>query len=264
MISGASIWAIVLRHVRLLRRDPNYVLGIFYWPLLDVLIWGFVGTWIAQSHSVGFNNYGVAALLGILLWQMVGRGCNVMIVSFCEELWSHNIVSLFSLPLSIVEWMCGIVLFTAIMITLTSLFCMFTVYMLYAVSMPYLVSTFLFFMPPLFISCLWVGFTCLQIVVTLGKRGSELGFVFGWFLMPFSGAYYPVEILPRWGQVISSFLPMSYVFQGMRAYVMHQQDPTAYLVKGYALSIVYAICAIVLFVYSFNRSKHKGLARLVD
>ncbi|HEX2978552.1 MAG TPA: ABC transporter permease [Candidatus Babeliales bacterium] len=264
MISFAPIWAIVLRHMRMWKRDLNYLLSGFYWPLLDVLIWGFLGSWIQQSQTTQLPNYEAAALLGILLWQVVGRGCNIIGFALSEELWSNNIVNIFSMPLAITEWMIGVVLFYSIMMSITTIFCMFVIFMLYDVSIWYLLSTFMIFLPPLFFCGIWLGFTCMQVVITLGKRGTELGFVVGWFLMPFSGAYYPIEVLPRWGQMISSFLPMSYVFQGMRGYVMHQKDPTSYLIKGYALGILYAIGAIILFVYCFNRSKEKGLARLAD
>jgi ABC-2 type transport system permease protein len=185
-----------------------------------------------------------------------------MLTSLSEELWSNNVVNLFSLPLRTAEWIGGIILFYAIMMAITTITCMLVVFMLYDVSIWYVVSTFFIFLPPLFFSGIWMGFTCLQIVVTLGKRGIELGSVVGWFLLPFSGVYYPVEVLPHWGQMISAYLPMSYVFQGMRGYVMHQQDPTPYLIKGYALGILYALGAVLLFVYCFNRSKQKGLARL--
>jgi ABC-2 type transport system permease protein len=151
-----------------------------------------------------------------------------------------------------------------IMMAATSLFCMGFIALLYDLSIWQLFSTFLIFMPPLFFSGIWIGFTCLQIMIILGRRGTELGFVVVWFLLPFSGAYYPIEVLPSWGQAISQFLPMSHVFQGMRGYVMHHQDPTIYLLKGYALGILYAACAILVFIYCFNRSKQNGLARLVD
>lgn len=264
MISFAPIWAIVVRHVRVWRRDPNVLLFGFYWPVLDVLIWGFLGSWIQKSQMVQFHNYEAVALLGILLWQVVGRGCNIMGMALTEELWSNNVVNLFSLPLRTAEWMGGVLLFYAIMMSMTSIFCMFFIFMLYDVSMWYLFSTFLIFLPPLFFSGIWIGFTCLQIMVTLGKRGIELGYVIAWFLLPFSGAYYPVDVLPGWGQMISACLPMSYVFHGMREYLMHQQDPTPYLIQGYALSILYATFSVILFVYCFNRSKKKGLARLAD
>lgn len=264
MISFAPIWGIILRHARLYRRDLNILLMVFYWPLLDVLVWGFLGSWIQQSNASEFQNYEVTALLGILLWQIAGRGCVVMNTALTEELWSNNIVNLFSLPLKITEWLIGIILFNSIIMSITSLFCMLVIVLLYDVSFWYLLSTFLLFLPPLFFSGIWISTTCLQIIVTLGKRGIELGFVIAWFLLPFSGAYYPIEVLPAWGQMFSACLPMSHVFQGMRGYVMHQQDPTHNLIIGYVLSILYAIIAIVLFIYCFNRSKREGLARLTD
>lgn len=263
MISVAIIWAVALRHMRLLLSDLNFMLMGFYWPVLDILIWGYLGSWIQQSNS-DFHNFEAAAILGIILWQVVGRGCNFMVSTFNEELWSNNIVNLFSLPLRISEWMLGAVLFYLIMIFITVAFCLLIIFALYDVSIWYLISTFLIFFPPLFISGIWLGFTCLQIVVTLGKRGVELGYVIIWFFLPFSGAYYPIEVLPNWGQRLSEFLPMSYIFQGMREYVMHQQDPTVNLIKGYAMSIIYATFATVLFVYCFNKSKNYGLARLAD
>ena len=264
MISWASVWAVVLRHVRLWKKDLNLILSGFYWPLLDIFIWGFLGSWIQQTSASQFQNYESVALLGILLWQIVGRGSNIMAFAFCEELWSNNIVNLFSLPLRLTEWMCGIVIFYAIMMSITTLACMFAIALLYDISLWYIFSTFLIFMPPLFISGVWIGFTCLQIVVTLGKRGVELGFVAIWFFLPFSGAYYPIEVLPHWAQKVSNYVPMSYVFQGMRGYLMNHQDPTLYLIRGYILSILYASCAIIMFIYCFKRSKTHGLARLVD
>lgn len=264
MFSFSSVWAIVIRHMRVWQHDINTLLFGFYWPLLDILTMGFLGSWIQQSQAAEFHNYQTVALMGVLLWAIIGRGCNIIIFMLAEELWANNILNLFSLPLRISEWMAAVAIFYTTMICATSLFCMFIASLFYDVSMWSLLSTFIIFAPPLFISGIWVGFTCLQIIITLGRRGLELGFVIGWFLLPFSGAYYPIEILPKWGQAISSLLPMSYVFQGMRAYLIYQQNPTSYLLKGYGLSVLYAACALMLFAYCFNRSKHRGLARLTD
>ncbi len=264
MISFASIWAVVLRHTRVWRHDLNPLLASFYWPLLDIMMWGFLGAWIAQSGNSELHNYQSVALLAVLLWQVVGRGSNFMVSSFTEELYANNIVNLFTLPLRISEWMCGIVLFYVIGISITSLICIGAISVFFDLSVGHLLSTFFIFLPPLFFSCIWIGFSCLSIVVAWGKRSVELAWVISWFLMPFSGAYYPVEVLPAWAQNVSSYIPFAYVFQGMRGYVMHDQDPTPYLVKAYVLSVLYAACAVVLFIYCFNRSKKNGLARLAD
>ena len=264
MMSWAPMWSVVLRHARLWRRDANLLLGSFYWPILDILVWGFLGSWIQQSGAAEFENYTAAAVLGILLWQVVGRGANTIAMAFCEELWSNNIINLFTLPLRTIEWVGGVILFYFLSMILTISSCMLLVVSLYDISIWEVISTFLIFMPPLFFCGIWLGFACLQIVSILGKRGVELGYIVVWFFLPFSGAYYPIEVLPAWGQTLSAYIPMSYVFQGMRGYLMHQQDPTIYLIKGSILSIIYALISIALFMYFFSRCKTKGLARLAD
>ena len=37
MANVSSMWAIVLRHIRVLQGDPNFILMYFYWPMLDLL-----------------------------------------------------------------------------------------------------------------------------------------------------------------------------------------------------------------------------------
>lgn len=264
MISLSAIWAVVLRHAYMWRRDPNYILGGFYWPFLDILMWGFLGTWLQNNSATPIAHYETVALLGILLWQVIGRGCNIIAIALCEELWGRNMVNLFSLPLRLTEWMLGIILFNGIMTLVLFAFSTTIISLLYTVSLPYIISTFFLFMPPLFFSTLWIGFLCLSIIIKLGRRGAEFGFIIGWFCMPFSGAFYPVEVLPVWAQKFSKLLPMSYVFKGMRAYVIHQQSPHAYLIKGYIFSILLAAASMILFMYCFNRRKSKGLAQLSD
>lgn len=264
MISYNCIWAVALRHLRILKHDPNLLFGSLYWPLLDILIWGYLGNWIAQSQTSDFVQYQSMAILGVLLWQVVGRGCNIIVISLAEELWSGNIINLFSLPIRIVEWILGVILLYAIMILLVFSFCIGLVYVLYDISIVNIIAMFLLFSPPLFMCGIWLGFICLQIVALLGKRGTELAFIVAWFFMPFSGAYYPVEILPTWGQTISRFLPMSYVFTSMRDYMMYQKNPILLLSKGFLLSCVYAMISIGMFMYCFQYSKRKGLARLTD
>ncbi|MCL4380444.1 ABC transporter permease [Candidatus Dependentiae bacterium] len=264
MITFSPIWAITIRHLRLYKHDLNLFLMILFWPLLDVVTWGFLGSWIQESGVTHFKNYTAIALLGVLLWQIVGRGANGIALAFNEELWQNNILNLFSLPLRLIEWSLGTIVYFAIMVVVTALCGFFSTYALYDVSIWKMAYYFLIFLPPLFFSAIWLGFLSLQIVVLLGKRGVELGFVVVWFLLPFSGAYYPIEILPSWGQAISAFCPMSYVFSGMRAYAVHQQDPTSYLIKGYCMSIFYAVVSVGLFIYLFNLRRHKGIARLAD
>ena len=263
MLSFSALFAITLRHLRLLRRDMNMALATFYWPLLDVLIWGFLGSYM-QSMQVDVPNYQAIALLGILLWQTTSRGAIVIAMSFVEELWSYNLLNLVSLPLSLIEWMGGIVLYNLFTTCLTFTYCIGLIYLFYGLSPLMLFSKFIVFAPSLFISGLAIGFLCLAVIAYFGKRAQELCFVFSWFFSPFSTAFYPREVLPAWAQYVSDILPMSHVFAGMRYSMIHHGDPMPFLIKGYLMSTAYLLVAIFIFVCAFNKSKNRGLARLSD
>jgi ABC-2 type transport system permease protein len=95
-------------------------------------------------------------------------------------------------------------------------------------------------------------------------RANEFAFVLIWTFMPFVGIFYPIESLPFWAQKISNFLPMSYIFTGMRQYVFNGINPMPYIIKSNLMNIAYGALSLIFFFYMFNRSKDKGLARLTD
>lgn len=72
-----------------------------------------------------------------------------------------NIVNLFSLPLSILEWIIGVILFYIITSIITFIFSFLFIYFLYDVSIFSLLSNFFIFLPPLILSGIWLGFNCL-------------------------------------------------------------------------------------------------------
>lgn len=257
------IIAIVLRHIRLWTRDINLILVTLYWPLLDVLVWGFLGTWMQTSQTTG-QDYESVMILGILLWQVSARSAIMIANSFLEEIMSLNLINLFSLPLRLSEWICGSITFAMIFSTINAIYCMGLIMLLYKISFFKLITTFALFAPPLFLTGIFLGFVGLQMLVFVGKRAAELVFIVAWFAAPFSGAFYPRDVLPAWGKIISYALPMSYVFEALRAYLLFGIDPTHNLVKGYVLGGLYALLAIAGFVCMFHLSKKKGLARLSD
>lgn len=263
MIEFMPIKATVMRYFYILKNDINYMLFTFYWPSLDIIMGGFLGSWIEQFQSAQFNDYKIIILLGLLTWQISSRGSNVIIGAFNEEIWSNNLITLFSLPIKISQWIIGVILFYLLMTIISSIFCIFLIYIFYDLSIYRLVSTFLIFAVPSIFSGIWLGFAGLQILVMLGKRSTELAYVIAWFLMPFSGVTYPIEALPSWAQNFSKFIPMSYTLQAMRQYI-NNQDFIYLWIKGLVLSIIYAIFSVLLFGYFFKLSKRKGLARLLD
>ena len=257
------IWAIALRHIRLWMKDFNLILITLYWPLLDVLIWGFLGSWMQKAQQTNAD-YSAIFLFCILLWQVNSRAAIVTVSSFLEEIWSFNLINMFSMPLRIGEWICGVALFNFLLSIINALYCISLIVLFYKISILLSLKILIIFGPPLFISGIWLGFTSLHVIAYFGKRAQELSWIIAWFFAPLSGAFYPIDVFPSWIQKISYLFPMTYIFEGLRNYLMHGINPTHHVIVAYALAIPYASIAIGIFVLIFNRTKVKGLVRLSD
>lgn len=258
------IWAVALRHIRLWAKDPNLIMMTFYWPLLDVLIWGFLGSWITQIQQSSTVNYESVFLFSILLWQTNCRACFTTVMGFIEELWASNLVNLFTLPLKLSEWIAGVLTFSLIMSIINAVYCIILLKFFYTIAITKILIVFALFGPALFITGIWLGFLSLHIIAYFGKRAQELAWVLAWGLSPICGVFYPIDVFPPWIQKISYCIPMTYIFAGMREYVINGIFPYKALIYGYGLALLYAIIAILIFAWIFNYSKAKGLARLSD
>ena len=74
---GASslrrIWGLVYRHLALYRRSWPRVLELMYWPVLQMVVWGFITAYLAGVQQ---NTTTIAAgvlLGGVLLWEITLR-----------------------------------------------------------------------------------------------------------------------------------------------------------------------------------------------
>ena len=81
--------AMVARHLYLYRRSLPRIMEIFYWPFLDLVIWGFITCTSSkyQSQVPGFVTFFLGALI---LWDMLFRSQQGITISFLEELWARN------------------------------------------------------------------------------------------------------------------------------------------------------------------------------
>lgn len=256
-------WAVVLRHAYLWSSDVNLILVTLYWPLLDVLIWGFLGSWMQKSQPSGYQ-YEIVFLLGILLWQTVCRTAWMMGSTMDEEFQAQNLINLFTTPLGLREWLAGSILFALILSTITALYCLALIKLFYGISLLYFASVFVIFAPILLLSGVWLGTVGLLFLAAFGKRAREFVYIMAWVSAPFSGAFYPVEVLPEWAQTICYCLPMTYIFEAMRSLLLHNTNPIPRLCFGLSLALLYTAITIMLFFIIFNHSKKKGLARLSD
>src|SRR6516162_4190687 len=101
--------AIVLRHFYLIRGSPARVLPLFAWVAIDMVLWGFITKYLNAISAAGFDF--VPVLLGaVLLWDFFTRVMHGVTMAFFEDVWSRNFLNIFATPLSISEYVSGLVL----------------------------------------------------------------------------------------------------------------------------------------------------------
>ena len=90
--------AVILRHGYEARRNFDRVVDTLWWPVLDIVMWGFFSIYL--THGKGLQPSIVGLMLGAaILWTMFYSFQRDMAVAFIDDLWCRNLINLFSTPL---------------------------------------------------------------------------------------------------------------------------------------------------------------------
>jgi ABC-2 type transport system permease protein len=252
------IAGIVLRQIYLFRSSPVRLLPTFAWVAIDIVVWGFITRYLNRV-SGGHVDF-VPSLLGaVLFWDFFTRIMQGVTTAFFEDVWSRNFLNLFATPLSISEYVTGLVL-TSVATSLIALFAMLVLATLvFGLSFVSLGLMLIPFVLVLFLFGVALGITASAMVLRLGPASEWLVWPMPALLSPFVGVYYPLSTLPAWMRDVSYLLPPSYVFEGMRALVNGQSFTASALAAGAALSIVQLLLAGYFFARVFRYTVRSGL-----
>ena len=248
----------MLRQFYLMRGSIARVLPLFAWVAVDMVLWGFITRYLNAISRAGLDF--VPTLLGaVLLWDYFARVMQGVTTTFLEDVWSRNFLNLFATPLSIGEYVTGLVASSvltsavglAVMLVLATVFFGLSFISYGAALVPFLLILLTF-------------------GLALGIAGSAIVLWFGpaseWFIWPipaivapFAGVFYPIATLPAWMQYIARCLPPAPVFEGLRGIVAGQGVAIAPLAWGTALALAYLVAACVIFGAVYRRALRVGL-----
>jgi ABC-2 type transport system permease protein len=259
-MSLSRILGVFFRYWYVLFRGSHSVADLFYWPFVDILLWGLTSVWIQQQQSI--PQLPLILMTGLIFWQITWRGAIDIPVNLLQEFWNRNLVNLFSTPLRISEWSLGVLLLCLVKLCVTITFGATVVYFLYTLNVFEIGWAFLPFATSLLIFGWTVGFLAASAIVYWGQQVEAFAWMLGFIFAPFSGVFYPVDILPAWAQIFSWSLPTTYIFAGMRTVLMKGEFPLGYLAVSIVLNGLYLFLAFMLFRFMFEKSRAKGLARL--
>lgn len=252
------IWGIALRYLYLFRHSLDRLSDAFFWPTVDLILWGITGRFITESAFAG-NTVLLALLGGIILWIFPWRGQYEVSVNLLEDLWNRNLVNIFVSPVRFAEWVTTLLLLGVTKALMSFFYAGVLVYFLYTIN----VFSFGWLLLPwaaLLILFGWVfGLLIAGIVMRYGTRIQTLAWTAIYLIAPFACVYYPVSSLPPWGQAISRFVPASYVFEAMRSLVAGQPVPLTGLIWPTILCLFYFAFAAFVIRSSFNKILRRGL-----
>lgn len=259
-MSWLRIKGVFFRHYYSLLRGPFQLADLFYWPLVDILLWGLTSVWI-QKENLETPNFALILLTGLILWQVALRGSSDIAAAILQEFWHRNLMNFFSTPLKVSEWISGLLLINFCKLIASVSFCTGVVYILYELNVFTLGWAFLPFAASLLFFGFCIGFIAASAIIYWGHQVEMLAFMLAFVFAPFCAVFYPVAVLPLWAQKIAWSLPPTYIFEGMRKILSLGLFPAPYFWTSMALNALYLTASIALFRYAFHKSRHRGLGR---
>ncbi len=255
---GHRVAAIVVRQFYLLRGSAARLLPLFAWVAVDVVVWGFITRFLDTVSAAGFDF--VPLLLGaVLLWDYLARVMQGVTMAFFEDVWSRNFLNFFATPLTIAEYVTGLVC-TSVATSLVGLAVMIGVAKAaFGLSLLVYGPALAGFLSVLFVFGIALGVLGTAIVLRLGPAAEWLIWPIPALLSPFAGVFYPLSTLPAWMRAVSRVLPPSYVFEALRAIAVGKQPAGADLAIAAALAVGELALAGFAFARVYRYAVRTGL-----
>lgn len=255
------IYAVLLRHMYLMRRNIDKQTEVFYWITMDIFIWGMTSVYFQNAQSTA-QNIVFAIMAGVLLWNMVYRAQSDFSNSILEDLWNKNLVNIFVSPLTFSEWLTSLISLGVIKGAVSFLYSTLLVLLVFKVNLfqlSFYIPVFIFL---LFMTGWSLGFIISGLILRFGTKVQAFSWTSIWILSPFSAIYFPLSILPEWAQFASRAVPTSYIFEEVRRFLATGSIEPLNLLISFVLNVVYFSLAAWFLRSSFIKVLEKGLVKV--
>jgi ABC-2 type transport system permease protein len=252
------IRAVILRHAYEVYHNANHITYMVYWPIVNIVVWGFFTLYLRHGDSLrpGIIN----CLLGaVILWGLFNAFQRDMAVGFLEELWSRNLVSLFASPLSVSEYVTGLVLVTLAKAMVGLIVESLIAWLFYHYNIFPMLLTLIPFILNLALFALTMGIVITGLIFRYTTKFQAMAWSLAGILMPLSCVFYPLSALPSVLRPMASILPTTHSFEGMREAIELGRFSHLQFQWGLGLNLIYFVFAILFFRSMFEAARSRGL-----
>lgn len=255
--SFRRVGAMVRRHWYVLRSSWPRLLELIYWPAVEMLTWGFLQLYVGQTSG----RFALAAgtfIGAVLLWDILFRGGLGFSISFMEEMWAHNIGNLMMSPLTPLEFVASLAVMSIVrlmvgLVPVSLLAITFFGFNLWALGLALAA-----FFVNLILTAWSCALLCSGLILRHGMGAETLAWSLMFILLPLCAVYYPVAVLPHWVAAISWCLAPTYVFEGMRALLLHHAFRGDLMIEAFGINLVYLAAAGFTFRWLLERARIAG------
>lgn len=254
-----GILGIVLRYVLLYGRNYLRLFELFFWPLVHLVVWGFLTQYLRETQSSAVALPISFLLGGALLWDIQFRATQGVSISFLEDVWTRNLLNIFVAPIrtwEVVFGMCVVGLLRAaatfpVLVAIAYFSYQFNIFQLDLALIPFALNLLIFG---------WaMGMVANSLVLRWGQAAEGLSWAVPFLLQPISAIYYPVSILPGWLQGVALSLPCTHVFEGMRDVLSGNDAIGERLLWATGLNLVWLTGAGLLMTWMLRIARERGL-----
>jgi len=255
--SARRIRALVLRYTYLLRSSGIRLIELIYWPFLQMLTWGFLQKYLAETASPLAQGAGVL-IGGILLWDILFRTKISFSTTFIEEMWSRNLGNLLTSPLRPGELVAALSVWSVLRLLISMVPVAIAAYYIFGFNLLDLGLALVAFFALLVMTSWSLGLLAAGVILRYGLGAEELAWSLAFILLPLSCVYYPVAVLPDWLQPVALALPPTHVFEGMRSILLHGTFSANELWWALGLNAVYFLLGYFAFRWFLQSARVNG------
>ena len=262
-LSAERIFALLLRQLYLYRRSMIRMLEIIYWPVMDLLVWGFLSLYVGRLRGGGA--LAVAFLLGgMILWDIFFRAQQAISVSFLEDIWTRNLINVFVSPISTLEFILAMLLLGVMKVIVTGLLLSGLALALYTFNIFQYGLPLIPYVLNLLLSAWGIGVITTAMILRFGQGAETLAWAIPFLFQPFSAVFYPVAVLPAALRPFALALPTTHAFEGMRTVL--SGGGIAWERVGWALgeNVVLLVVAASVFAIVMHVARTQGLLLRVE
>jgi ABC-2 type transport system permease protein len=261
--SVGRVAAMVRRYLYLLLSSWPRILDLMYWPLVQMLTWGFLQTYLLRAANTGplTGGLGLAAgtLIGaMLLWDMLFRGQLGFSVSFLEEMWSRNMANLLMSPLRPSEFIMALMAMSLVRLAIGFVPITLLAILFFGFNLWGLGVALGFFFANLILTSWSVGLVSSGLVLRYGLAAESLVWTIMFLMQPLACVFYPLSILPPPLQLFALALPPTYVFEGLRALLTRHELRLDLMGEAFALNLIFFSAAVGIFHLLLRRARRAG------